>query len=75
MESAGVFIAKGSCAGTLNDFFGDHLATVRRFDRIPGMIKDRIQSLALGQFWASTRRWRWKGPCFLRSGLLAAKRW
>jgi hypothetical protein len=38
MHSAGIFIAKGDRARTLNHFFGDHLATIRGWDEIPGRL-------------------------------------
>jgi hypothetical protein len=49
MHSAGIFIEEGDSTRTLNHFFGDHLATIRGWDEIPGVVKDGIQAAALAK--------------------------
>jgi hypothetical protein len=49
VHSAGIFIAEGDSTRTLNHFFGDHLATIRGGDEIPGVVKDGVQAAAFAK--------------------------
>jgi hypothetical protein len=48
MHSTGVVITKGDRTRTLNHFFGDHLAVIRGWDEIPGVVKDGARAEVLG---------------------------